>query len=49
MLDFSEQLVGREIKLTLPSTLKPAGDQLEASGAVEPSHRQLGAAGKMAH
>jgi polyisoprenoid-binding protein YceI len=42
MLDLSVQLVGREIKLTLPCTLKLEGDQLEASGAVELSHRQLG-------
>ena len=42
MLDLSVQLLGREIKLMLPSTLKLEGDQLEASGAVELSHRQLG-------
>jgi polyisoprenoid-binding protein YceI len=42
MLDLSVQLVGQEIKLTIPSTLKLDGDQLEASGAVELSHRQLG-------
>jgi len=42
MLDLSVQLVGQEIKLTIPSTLKLEGDQLEASGAVEISHRQLG-------
>ena len=42
MLDLSVQLVGQEIKLTIPSTLKLEGDQLEASGAVELSHRQLG-------
>jgi polyisoprenoid-binding protein YceI len=42
MLNLSVQLVGREIKLALPSTLKLEGDQLEASGAVELSHRQLG-------
>ena len=42
MLNLSVQLVGREIKLALPSTLKLDGDQLEASGAVELSHRQLG-------
>ena len=41
-LELSVQLVGREIKLTIPSTLKLEGDQLEASGAVELSHRQLG-------
>jgi polyisoprenoid-binding protein YceI len=42
ILDLSVQLVGHEIKLTIPSTLKLQGDQLEASGAVELSHRQLG-------
>ena len=42
MLELSVQLVGQEIKLTIPSTLKLEGDQLEASGAVELSHRQLG-------
>ena len=42
MLGLSVQLVGREIKLTIPCTLKLGGDQLEASGAVELSHRQLG-------
>jgi polyisoprenoid-binding protein YceI len=42
MLDLSVQLVGQEIKLTIPSTLKLEGDQLEASGAVELSHKQLG-------
>ena len=42
MLDLSVQLVGQEIKLTIPATLKLEGDQLEASGAVELSHRQLG-------
>ena len=42
MLDLSVQLVGREIKLTIPSTLKLEGDQLEASGEAELSHRQLG-------
>ena len=42
MLNVSVQLVGREIKLALPCTLKLEGDQLEASGAVELSHGQLG-------
>lgn len=42
MLDLSVQLVGREIKLQLPATLKLEGDQLEASGAAELSHKQLG-------
>ena len=42
MLDLSVQLVGQEIRLTIPSTLKLEGDQLEASGAVDLSHRQLG-------
>lgn len=41
-LDLSVQLVGQEIKLTIPATLKLEGDQLEASGAVELSHEQLG-------
>ena len=41
-LDLSVQLVGREIKLAVPTTLKLEGDQLEASGAVELSHKQLG-------
>ena len=34
--------LGQEIKLTIPATLKLEGDQLEASGAVELSHKQLG-------
>ena len=42
MLALSVQLVGQEIKLTIPATLKLEGDQLEASGAVELSHKQLG-------
>jgi len=42
VLDLSVQLVGREIKLVVPTTLKLEGDQLEASGAVELSHKQLG-------
>jgi polyisoprenoid-binding protein YceI len=42
MLDLSVQLAGQEIKLTVPCTLKLEGDQLEASGAVELSHKQLG-------
>jgi polyisoprenoid-binding protein YceI len=42
MLDLSVQLVGHEIKLTIPATLKLDGNQLEASGAVELSHKQLG-------
>lgn len=42
MLDLSVQLVGQAIKLTIPATLKLEGDQLEASGAVDLSHRQLG-------
>lgn len=42
MLDLSVQLVDQEIKLTLPAALKLEGDQLEASGAVELSHTQLG-------
>lgn len=42
MLDLSVQLAGQEIKLTIPATLKLEGDQLEASGAVELSHKQLG-------
>ena len=42
MLDLSVQLAGQEIKLTVPCTLKLEGDQLEASGAAELSHRQLG-------
>jgi polyisoprenoid-binding protein YceI len=41
-LALSVQLAGQEIKLTIPATLKLAGDQLEASGAVELSHKQLG-------
>jgi len=41
-LGLSVQLVGQEIKLTIPATLKLEGDQLEASGAVELSHEQLG-------
>ena len=42
VLDLSVQIVGREIKLKLPATLKLEGDQLEASGTVELSHAQLG-------
>jgi polyisoprenoid-binding protein YceI len=42
MLALSVQLVGQEIKLTIPATLKLEGDQLEASGTVELSHKQLG-------
>jgi polyisoprenoid-binding protein YceI len=42
MLDLSVQLVGQEIKLTIPCTLRLEGDQLEASGTAELSHRQLG-------
>ena len=42
MLDLSVQLVGQDIKLTIPATLKLEGDQLEASGEIELSHRQLG-------
>ena len=42
MLDVSAQLAGHEIKLTLPVTLKLEGDQLEASGEMELSHKQLG-------
>lgn len=42
MLDISVQLVGKEIKLSLPATLKLEGDQLEASGQAELSHAQLG-------
>jgi hypothetical protein len=34
--------VGQEIKLAIPSTLKVEGDQLEVSGAIELSHKQLG-------
>jgi polyisoprenoid-binding protein YceI len=42
MLDLSVQLVGREMKLRIPFILKLEGDRLEASGAVDLSHRQLG-------
>lgn len=42
MLDLSVQLVGQEIKLSIPCTLKLEGDQLEASGAIELTHKQLG-------
>jgi hypothetical protein len=42
MLDLSVRIAGREIKLTLPCTLKLEGDRLEASGAAELSHSQLG-------
>ncbi len=42
LLDLSVQIVGRDIKLTIPATLKLGGDQLEASGEVEISHKQLG-------
>lgn len=42
MLDLTVQFVGQEIKLTIPATLKLEGDSLEASGAVDLSHKQLG-------
>jgi len=42
MLDLSVQLVGQVVKLTIPATLKLEGDQLEVSGEVELSHKQLG-------
>jgi polyisoprenoid-binding protein YceI len=42
MLDILVQLVGKEIKLSLPATLKLEGDRLEASGEAELSHAQLG-------
>lgn len=42
MLDLAVQIVGKEIKLAIPATLKLEGDQLEASGEIELSHRQLG-------
>lgn len=42
MLDLSVQIVGKEIKLTLPATLKLEGDQLEAVGETELTHAQLG-------
>jgi polyisoprenoid-binding protein YceI len=42
MLNLSVQLAGREIKLTLPCTLKLEGDRLEASGETQLSHKQLG-------
>ena len=42
MLDLTVRLMSQEINLTIPSTLKLEENQLEASGAVELSHRQLG-------
>jgi len=42
MIEISAQLVGQEVKLSLPATLKIEGDQLEASGEVALSHKQLG-------
>jgi polyisoprenoid-binding protein YceI len=42
MLDLTVQIVGREIKLALPATLKLEGDQLEAAGEADLSHKQLG-------
>lgn len=42
MIEISAQLVGQEVKLSLPATLKIDGDQLEASGEVALSHKQLG-------
>jgi polyisoprenoid-binding protein YceI len=42
VLDLTVQLVGQEIKLTIPATLKLEGDHLEASGETELSHKQLG-------
>jgi polyisoprenoid-binding protein YceI len=41
-LDLAVQIAGKEIKLAVPDTLKLEGDQLEASGEIELSHRQLG-------
>ena len=42
MLDITAQLVGKEIKLTLPATLKLEGNQLQAEGETELTHAQLG-------
>ena len=42
MLNLSVQLVGRQIKLTLPASLKLEGDQLQAWGEAELSHTELG-------
>lgn len=42
VLDLSVQIVGKEIRLPVPVTLKVEGDQLEASGEIELAHRQLG-------
>mgnify|MGYP001256776613 CR=1 FL=1 len=42
VIDITVQIVGKEIKLTLPATLKLEGDQLDASGETELSHAQLG-------
>ena len=42
IIDLSVQLVGLEIKLAIPTTLKLDGNQLEAWGEVDLSHEQLG-------
>lgn len=42
MIDLAVQLVGQELKLSIPATLKLEGDWLEASGEVDLSHKQLG-------
>lgn len=41
-LDLDVQIVGQAIKLQIPATLKLEGDQLEASGETELTHKQLG-------
>ena len=41
-LELSVQIVGQDIMLSIPATLKLDGDQLEASGALALSHQQLG-------
>ncbi len=42
MLDLAVQIAGKEIRLTIPATLKLEGDRLEASGAIDLTHAQLG-------
>ncbi len=41
-IDLTVELIGHEIRLTLPATLKLEGNQLEASGEIDLTHNQLG-------
>lgn len=42
VLNLSVQIAGQDIKLSIPGTLKVDGDQLEVSGAIALTHKQLG-------